>query len=87
MAEVIRRALRKRVRPNVSDADVRAGGRTVQFGGDEAGRAIDRAFATGLPYREARMCSSPPQRPGSARTAARRRGTAAPSPEEEAIRA
>jgi hypothetical protein len=86
MAEVIGRALRHRVRPSVSGAEVRAGGRTVLFGEGDARRAIDRAFASGLPYREARDLFVSAAASVLARAAARRRGTAAASPEEEAIR-
>ena len=87
MADVIRHAARHRVRPGVSGAEVRAAGRTVAFAEADALRAIDRAFATGLPYREARDVFVSAAATELVRAATRRAGGPATASETEAVRA
>jgi DNA helicase IV len=54
MAEVIARAVRQRTRPDAARRELRVRGRRVSLSEDECRALVDRAFATGLPYREAR---------------------------------
>ena len=54
MAEVIARAVRLRTRPEAASREIRVAGRRAALPEDEGRALIERAFATGLPYREAR---------------------------------
>ncbi len=54
MAEVIARAVRQRTRPDAPRREVRVRGRLLSLSERDVTTMIDRAFATGLPYREAR---------------------------------
>jgi DNA helicase IV len=86
MAAVIRKTVRHRVRTSVSGAEVRAGGRTVPFAEVDAERLVDRAFATGLAYREARDLFVSGAATELARAATRRGGLAGASQDSEAVR-
>jgi DNA helicase IV len=54
MAEVVRRAVEQRTRTDAPSREVRIAGRPIPIGPDDLVPLVDRAFATGLPYREAR---------------------------------